>query len=62
MNSEKALVEVYRRSSERVWWYESYGIEDTLVLKSLDFECTIAQGYEGIPLPEVVEVEETDED
>jgi Uma2 family endonuclease len=62
INSEKALVEVYRRSSERVWLYESYGIEDTLVLKSLDFECAIAQVYEGIPLAAVVDVEDTDED
>jgi Uma2 family endonuclease len=62
MNSEKALVEVYRRSSERVWLYESYGIEDALVLKSLDFECAIAQVYEGIPLSAVVEVEDPDED
>lgn len=62
MSSEQALVEVYRRSSERVWLYESYGIEEVLGLKSLDFECAIAQVYEGIPLPVVVEVEDTDED
>lgn len=62
INSEKAVVEVYRRSSERVWFYESYGIENTLGLKSLEFECAIAQIYEGIPLPVVVEVEEIDED
>jgi Uma2 family endonuclease len=62
MSSERALVEVYRRSSERVWLYECYGIEDALVLKSLDFECAIAQVYEGIPLAAVVEVEDTDED
>ena len=62
INSEKAVVEVYRRSSERVWFYESYGIENTLVLESLEFKCAIAQIYEGIPLPVVVEVEEIDED
>jgi hypothetical protein len=33
MSSEQALVEVYQRRSERVWLYESHGIEDTLVLE-----------------------------
>jgi Uma2 family endonuclease len=67
INSDQAIVEVYRRGEGRAWWYESYGLDDRLVLESLGFEYpmvydrpeVIGKLYEGIVLP--VEPEETDD-
>jgi Uma2 family endonuclease len=59
INSDQAIVEVYRRGEGRAWWYESYGLGDQLVLESLGFECPIGKLYEGVVLP--VEPEEIDD-
>jgi Uma2 family endonuclease len=61
ISSNRPLIEVYRRGDGRAWFYEHYGLDDLLVLESLGFSCSIAQLYENVTLPEVVEIE-MDED
>jgi Uma2 family endonuclease len=63
ISSDRKYVEVFRRSQGRVWLYESYEADETLVLASVEFECAIEQLYDGITLPELPEPEaETEED
>jgi Uma2 family endonuclease len=62
INSDQAVVEVYRRGEGRSWFYESYGAEDVVTLASLEFSCPIGQIYDGISLPELIEPEETEEE
>ncbi len=61
ISSDRPLIEVYRRGEGRAWSYEHYGLDDRLVLESLEFSCSIGQLYENVALPEVVEIE-MDED
>jgi Uma2 family endonuclease len=62
ISSDRLYVEVFRRSQGRIWLYESYEAADTLVLASVEFECAIAQLYDGITLPELSEPEDDLED
>lgn len=62
MSSDRPIVEVYRRGEGRIWFYERYELEDTLVLESLDFSCAIAQIYQDVLLPEIIELEVDDEE
>jgi Uma2 family endonuclease len=62
ISSDRMYIEVFRRSQGRVWLYESYEAGETVVLASVEFECAIAQIYDGITLPEIVEPEDTEED
>jgi Uma2 family endonuclease len=61
ISSDRPLIEVYRRGEGRAWSYEYYGLDDTLILESLGFSCAIAQLYEDVRLPELVEIEMDDD-
>jgi Uma2 family endonuclease len=62
ISSDRPTIEIYRRGEGRVWFYERYELDDTLGLESLDFSCAIAQIYQNVMLPEVVEPEVDDEE
>lgn len=62
ISSDRPLIEVYRRGEGRTWLYDHYGIDDTLVLESLEFSCSIAQIYQDVTLPELVEPEMDDDE
>jgi Uma2 family endonuclease len=61
INSDQAIVEVYRRIEGRVWRYESYGPDDSLLLESLGFDYPIGKLYEGIVLAVMTELEESED-
>ncbi len=62
VNSDQMIIEVYRRGEKRGWLYESYGIGEIVELQSVEFSCAIDRIYEDITLPEILEIEEIEEE
>ncbi|MFP4299233.1 MAG: Uma2 family endonuclease [Spirulinaceae cyanobacterium] len=48
IDSEAQRVEVYRRAEGKMWAYFPYERGDTITLDSIEFECDIANLYEGV--------------
>lgn len=62
IDSDRIMVEVYRRTDGRAWIYERYEQDDSLVLESIEFSCPIAQLYQNVTLPEQTEPEIDDDE
>jgi Uma2 family endonuclease len=62
INSDRMIIEIYRRGESRVWQYESYIAGETVELQSIEFPCKIDRIYEDVVLPEIVELEDVDEE
>jgi Uma2 family endonuclease len=62
VNSDQMIIEVYRRGEKRGWLYESYVAGETVELQSVEFSCAIDQIYEDIVLPEIIELDEGEEE
>jgi Uma2 family endonuclease len=62
INSDRMIIEIYRRGESRVWQYESYIAGETVELQSIEFSCEIDRIYEDVVLPEIVELEDVDEE
>lgn len=41
-------VDVFRRTGDRTWRFQSYGADETVCFASLEFECAIATIYEDV--------------
>jgi Uma2 family endonuclease len=62
VNSDQMIIEVYCRGEKRGWQYEIYSVGETVELQSVEFSCAIDRIYEDITLPEILEIEEIDEE
>ncbi len=56
LDSEHIYVELYQRQTGEIWGYRDFGVDDTLVIPSLNFECAVADIYADVTL--AVEYEE----
>jgi Uma2 family endonuclease len=62
ISSDRIYIEVFRRSHDRIWLYESYETGEIVVLASVEFECAIDRLYDGITLPKIVDLEEIEDE
>lgn len=50
LDSEHIYVELYQRQTGEMWGYRDFGVDDTLVIPSLNFECAVADIYADVTL------------
>ncbi|NET88354.1 MAG: Uma2 family endonuclease [Kamptonema sp. SIO1D9] len=48
IDSESKSVEIYHRGEGKMWHYYQYEAGETMLLKSIEFECAIDLLYEGV--------------
>ena len=48
VDSEEINVGIYHRGEGKIWNYYGYGEEETITLKSIEFDCPIQLLYEGV--------------
>lgn len=47
IDSQQVSVEMYQRQSEKMWGYSDYGVSETFLIPSIEFECSVARLYEN---------------
>ncbi|ANV84830.1 hypothetical protein AWQ21_10840 [Picosynechococcus sp. PCC 7003] len=50
LDSEHIYVDLYQRQTGEMWGYRDFGVDDTLVIPSLNFECAVADIYVDVTL------------
>lgn len=52
IDSERVFVAMYQRQTEKMWAYTDYELEETFLIPSIEFECSVATIYENAILEE----------
>lgn len=47
IDSQRVFVQMYQRQTGKIWGYSDYVLDETFVIPSLDFECSVEMLYEG---------------
>ncbi|AFY37912.1 protein of unknown function DUF820 [[Leptolyngbya] sp. PCC 7376] len=57
IDSQRVSVEMYQRQTGKIWGYSDYDLDETFLIPSIEFKCSVEMLYEGAIFEEIEDQE-----